>query len=60
MFWLGWKIGRLLRKRWEVTGSMDTESTFWYRKKNADIYCKDMNDHSAEWFHGEKFEVVRN
>jgi hypothetical protein len=56
-----WFIG-LFSKRWTVTGTKGayvTDHPLWYRKKNADIYCHDMNESSHEWFHDEKFKVVR-
>lgn len=62
MFWIGWKIAKLMRTRWTVEGTegkMVMQHPSWYRRKNADIYCRDMNDSSREWFHDEVFKVVR-
>jgi hypothetical protein len=38
---------------------MGSETSKWFSRRNADVYARDMNAYSDEWFNGEQFTVER-
>jgi len=50
---------KFLGKRWQVVGDKGSEPSRWFRRSSADVYARDMNAYSDEWFDGEVFTVER-
>jgi hypothetical protein len=50
---------RIFKCRWEVADERGKVEERYFRKRNANIFCRDMNIWSEDFFSGRKFSVRR-